>query len=396
MTTNSRMANKRDYYEVLGVSKSADAKEIKKAYRKIAMKYHPDRNPDDKAAEEKFKEAAEAYEILSDEQKRARYDRFGHAGMGQGGGGGFRGSGGMSMEDIFSQFGDIFGGGGSPFDSFFESGRRGGSRRQMGGKRGSNIRIKVKLTLEDIEKGAKKKIKVKKYTGCSTCNGTGAKTTNSMTTCSTCRGSGYVRKVSNTFLGQMQTTVACPTCSGTGKQITDKCKSCDGEGRTYDAEVISIDIPAGVSEGMQLSMSGKGNAGKNGGPNGDLLINIEEVPHESLTRDGNNLIYDLFLNFADAALGISIEVPTLTGKVKIKVPEGTQGGKIFRLKGKGLPALQSYERGDQLIHVNIWTPKDLSSEERAYLEKIREMSGFQPNPTKGEKGFFEKMKDYFG
>ena len=266
----------------------------------------------------------------------------------------------------------------------------------MGGQRGSNIRIKVKLTLEDIEKGAKKKIKVKKYTGCSTCNGTGAKTANSMATCSTCRGSGYVRKVSNTFLGQMQTTVACPTCSGTGKQITDKCKSCDGEGRTYDAEVISIDIPAGVSEGMQLSMSGKGNAGKNGGPNGDLLINIEEVPHESLTRDGNNLIYDLFLNFADASLGISIEVPTLTGKVKIKVPEGTQGGKIFRLKGKGLPALQSYERGNQLIHVNIWTPKDLSSEERAYLEKIREMSGFQPNPTKGEKGFFEKMKDYFG
>lgn len=396
MTTNSRMANKRDYYEILGVSKSADAKEIKKAYRKIAMQYHPDRNPDDKAAEEKFKEAAEAYEILSDEQKRARYDRFGHAGMGQGGGGGFRGSGGMSMEDIFSQFGDIFGGGGSPFDSFFETGRRGGSRRQMGGQRGSNIRIKVKLTLEDIEKGAKKKIKVKKYTGCSTCSGTGAKNASSMATCSTCRGSGYVRKVSNTFLGQMQTTVACPTCSGTGKQITDKCKSCDGEGRTYDAEVISIDIPAGVSEGMQLSMSGKGNAGKNGGPNGDLLINIEEVPHESLTRDGNNLIYDLFLNFADAALGTSVEVPTLSGKVKIKVPEGTQGGKIFRLKGKGLPALQSYERGDQLIHVNIWTPKDLSSEERAYLEKIRDMSGFQPNPTKGEKGFFEKMKDYFG
>lgn len=394
MTTNSRMANKRDYYEILGVSKSADAKEIKKAYRKIAMKFHPDRNPDNKEAEEKFKEAAEAYEVLSDEQKRARYDRFGHAGMGQNGGGGFRGSGGMSMEDIFSQFGDIFGGGGSPFESFFESGRR--SQRRQTGQRGSNIRIKVKLTLEDIEKGAKKKIKVKKYANCKTCNGSGAKNAGSMTTCNTCRGSGYIRKVSNTFLGQMQTTSACPTCSGTGKQITDKCKTCSGEGRNYDSEVITIDIPAGVSEGMQLSMSGRGNAGKNGGPNGDLLINIEEVPHEYLTRDGNNLIYDLYLNFADAALGTSIEVPTLTGKVKIKVPEGTQGGKIFRLKGKGLPGLQSYERGDQLIHVNIWTPKKLSSSERTYLEKMREMSGFQPNPQKGEKGFFEKMKDYFG
>lgn len=389
---------KRDYYEILGVAKSADAKEIKKAYRKIAMEFHPDRNPDNKVAEEKFKEAAEAYEVLSDEQKRARYDRFGHQEAG-GGGGGFRGgSGGMTMEDIFSQFGDIFGNGGSPFESFFDTGgRRGGSnQRRQTGQRGSNIRIKVKLTLEEIEKGVNKKIRVKKYINCNTCNGSGAKNASSLTTCSTCRGSGYIRKVSNTFLGQMQTTAACPTCNGTGKQITEKCGTCKGEGRNYDSETISIDIPAGVSEGMQLSMSGKGNYGKNGGPAGDLLINIEEIEHEALTRDGHNLIYDLYLNFADAALGTSIEVPTLGGKVKIKVPEGTQGGKIFRLKGKGLPGLQSYERGDQLIHVNIWTPKKLSSKEREFLEKMREMSGFHPDPSKADKGFFEKMKDYFG
>lgn len=389
---------KRDYYEVLGVEKSADATAIKKAYRKIAMQFHPDRNPDNKEAEEKFKEAAEAYEILSDEQKRARYDRFGHQGMEGAGGGGFRGgSGGMTMEDIFSQFGDIFGNGGSPFESFFD-GRRGGgsSQRRQTGQRGSNIRIKVKLTLEEIEKGVNKKIRVKKYTNCGTCNGSGAKNASSMTTCSTCRGSGYIRKVSNTFLGQMQTTAACPTCSGTGQQITEKCTTCKGEGRNYDAETISIDIPAGVSEGMQLSMSGKGNHGKNGGPAGDLLINIEEMEHETLTRDGHNLIYDLYLNFADAALGTSVEVPTLGGKVKIKVPEGTQGGKIFRLKSKGLPALQSYERGDQLIHVNIWTPKSLSSKERELLEKMRELPGFKPEPSKADKGFFEKMKDIFG
>jgi molecular chaperone DnaJ len=252
------------------------------------------------------------------------------------------------------------------------------------------------LTLEEVEKGVNKKIRVKKYTNCGTCNGSGAKNASSTTTCNTCRGSGYIRKVSNTFLGQMQTTAACPTCSGSGQQITEKCMTCKGEGRNYDAETISIDIPAGVSEGMQLSMSGKGNYGKNGGPAGDLLINIEETEHDDLTRDGHNLIYDLYLNFADAALGTSIEVPTLGGKVKIKVPEGTQGGKIFRLKGKGLPALQSYERGDQLIHVNIWTPKTVGTKERELLEKMRDLPGFKPEPSKSDKGFFEKMKDYFG
>ena len=384
---------KRDYYEVLGVSKSADASTIKKSYRKIAMKYHPDRNPDDKAAEEKFKEAAEAYEVLSDDNKKARYDRFGHAGMGQGGG--FQGGrGGMTMEDIFSQFGDIFGD--SPFESFFGGGGRGGSRRPQG-QRGSNIRIKVKLSLEDVANGVTKKIKVKKQVGCKTCNGSGAKDARSVATCNTCRGSGYVRQVKSTFLGQMQTTVACPTCSGSGQTITAKCGTCKGEGKTNGEETIEIEIPAGVAEGMQLSMRGKGNAGAKGGAKGDLLVSIEEIPHDHLHRDGQNVIYELYLNFADAALGTSIEVPTIeTGKsAKIKIPAGTQAGKMFRLRGKGLPGVQTYGVGDQLIHVNIWTPKTLNDSDKKLLEKMRESASFNPDPGKSEKGFFDRMKDYF-
>lgn len=385
---------KRDYYEVLGVSKDADAGAIKKAYRKLALKYHPDRNPDDKEAEEKFKEAAEAYEVLSDEQKRARYDRYGHAGVSGNGGGGFRGSGGMTMDDIFQQFGDIFGEGGSPFDSFFGGG--GGRGRGRGtGQRGSNLRIKVALTLEEIASGVTKKIKVKKQVTCATCGGSGAKDSSSVKTCSTCRGAGYVRQVKNTFLGQMQTTVTCPTCNGSGQQVTAKCNTCGGDGRTQGEETMEIEIPAGVEEGMQLSLRGRGNAGAKGGPAGDLLINIEEKPHDYLQRDGMNLVHELYLNFADAALGTSVEVPTIDGRVKIKVPAGTQSGKIFRLKGKGLPSVQSYGKGDQLIHVNVWTPKKLSDEDRAILEQIREMPNFNPQPGKSEKGFFEKMKDYF-
>ena len=383
---------KRDYYEILGVEKSAEEGAIKKAYRKIAMKYHPDKNPDDKAAEEKFKEAAEAYEVLSDGDKKARYDRFGHAGMS--GNGGFSGGrGGMSVEDIFSQFGDIFGDGGSPFDSFF--GGAGAQRGRGTGQKGSNLRIKVALTLQEVEAGVSKKIKVKKQVSCKTCNGSGAKDSSSKKTCGTCSGSGYVRQVRSTFLGHMQTTTACPTCSGTGSVITASCNTCKGEGRTYESETIEIDIPAGVEDGMQLSMRGKGNAGKNGGPSGDLLISIEVKEHDSLARDGMNIIYDLFLNFADAALGTSIDVPTLTGKVKIKIPAGTQAGKILRLRGKGLPSVQDYGKGDQLIHVNIWTPKAVNSEERELLEKLKDMPNFKPMPGKSEKGFFEKMKDYF-
>jgi molecular chaperone DnaJ len=384
---------KKDLYEVLGVDKNADEGTIKKAYRKMAMQYHPDRNPGDKVAEEKFKEAAIAYEVLSDADKKARYDRYGHAGLENmgGGGRGFSGEG-MSMDDIFEHFGHMFGDSGSPFDSFF-GGRS--SSRSGGGQKGTNLRIKVALSLEEIEAGVRKKIKVKKQVTCKSCSGSGAKDKGSVSTCSTCNGSGYVRQIKSTFLGQMQTTVVCPKCNGSGKNITAHCTTCRGDGRTMEEDMIEIDIPAGVQEGIQLSVRGKGNAGQNGGPAGDLLVNIEEKPHDHFTRDGNNIIYDLFINFADVALGTNVEVPTLTGKVKVKIPAGTQSGKIFRLKGKGLPALQSYEKGDQLIHVNVWTPKTMNAEETALMEKLKTMPNFKPNPEAGERGFFEKMKEFF-
>ncbi len=384
--------SKRDYYDILGVAKGASVEEIKKAYRKLAIKYHPDKNPDDKSAEEKFKEAAEAYEVLSSPEKRQRYDQFGHAGVGGAAGGGF-GGGGMNMEDIFSQFGDIFGGGGSPFDSFF-----GGGGQSRGGRRvakGSNLRIKVKLTLEEIANGAEKKIKVNKQVTCKTCDGTGAKDKSSVSTCKTCGGNGSVRRVTNTILGQMQTTATCPTCHGSGQQITAKCNACHGEGTVRGEETITINIPAGVSEGMQLSMAGKGNAAPNGGIPGDLIILIEELPHETLKREGNNIVYDLHISIVDAAIGASVEVPTIDGKAKIKIDPGTQSGKLLRLKGKGIPEVNSYHRGDEIIHVNIWTPKALSSEERALLEKLRESPNFKPQPGKNDKSFFDKMKEYF-
>ncbi len=381
---------KRDFYDVLGVPKNAEADAIKKAYRKVALKYHPDRNPDNKEAEEKFKEAAEAYEVLSDPDKKARYDRYGHAGVNNQGG--FSG-GSMNMEDIFEHFGDIFGDGGSPFESFFGGGRSRGTRSR--GQRGSNLRIKVSLTMEEAAKGIQKKIKVKKQIACDGCNGSGAKDSNSVSTCSTCKGSGYVRQVKNTFLGQMQTTTGCPTCRGTGQSITSFCGKCKGDGRMYAEEMIEIEIPAGVGAGMQLSMRGKGNAGKAGGPTGDLLIVIDEIEHENFVRDGNNVIYDLFLNFADAALGTSVQIPTLENPVKIKIPAGTPAGKIFRLKGKGFPEVQGYGKGDQLVNVNIWTPKQLNAEEKEIMERMRSLPNFQPAPDKSEKGFFERMKDFF-
>lgn len=383
---------KRDYYEVLGVAKSASADEIKKAYRKVAMQYHPDRNPGDKAAEEKFKEAAEAYEVLSDQEKKAQYDRFGHAGLNNRGG--FGGGQGMNMDDIFSNFGDIFG------DDIFGSFFGGGGARQRGGKargtRGSNLRIKLKMNYEEIAKGANKTVKVKKYTSCTTCSGSGAKDKNSVQNCSTCNGTGQVRKVTSTFLGQMQTVGTCPTCNGEGSTITNKCASCKGEGRVYTEETINIDIPAGVQDGMQLSLSGKGNIGERGGSSGDLIVLIEEESHPELQRDNLNVIYDMHVSIPDAIFGSNVEVPTIDGRAKIKIPPGTQSGKIFRLKGKGFPSINSYERGDQLIHVNVWTPQELSNEEKEMIEKLKDSKNFQPQPEKNEKSFFTKVKEMFG
>ncbi len=340
---------KRDYYEILEVGKTATKEEIKKAYRKKAIQYHPDKNPDDKTAEEKFKEAAEAYEVLSDDNKRSRYDQFGHAGVGGpagGGGGGFSGSG-MSMDDIFSRFGDIFGGHfGGGFSGF--SGFGGGGRGQRV-NRGSDLRVKVKLNLQEIAKGVEKKIKVKKYVPCTSCHGTGAENGSSYTTCSNCKGSGQVTKVVNTMLGAMQTTTVCPTCGGDGKIITNKCKECNGEGIVRDEEVIMIKIPAGVAAGMQLSLSGKGNAARRGGVNGDLLVVIEEEPHPELIRDQNDIIYNLLLSFPMAAMGGNTEVPTIEGKARIKIDPGTQPGKVLRLRNKGLPSINGYGTGDLLV-----------------------------------------------
>jgi len=387
---------KRDYYEILGVVKNASTDEIKKAYRKVAMQYHPDRNPGDKPAEEKFKEAAEAYEVLSDADKKSQYDRYGHAGVGNNGRGGYSG-GGMNMEDIFSQFGDVFGD--DLFGSFFGGGQRarGGQRgnQRSRGIRGSNLRVKLKLTYEEIAKGVSKNIKVKKYIVCTTCNGSGAKDKGSVQTCSTCGGNGQVRRVQNTFLGQMQTVTTCPTCNGEGTTITAKCGTCKGEGRVFGEETVSIEIPAGVQEGMQLNVNGKGNAGERGGMAGDLIILIEEEPHKELHREGLNVAFELHLPFTDAVFGTQVEVPTIDGRAKIKIPAGTQSGKIFRLKGKGFPAVNSYEKGDQLIQVNVWTPQHVSAEEKAMLEKISQSENFKPQPDKNEKNFFDKIKEMF-
>ena len=377
--------SKRDFYEILGVSKSASEEEIKKAYRKLAIKYHPDKNPDDKAAEEKFKEAAEAYEVLSNAEKRQRYDQFGHAGMGGAAGGGAYG-GGMNMDDIFSQFGDIFGG------AFgFGGGGNGGGRRV---NRGSNLRVKVKLNLNEIAHGVEKKLKVNKQVACHTCKGSGAKNGN-YDSCKICNGTGVQTRVQQTILGAMKTQTTCSSCHGEGKIIKDKCGTCHGDGVVRGEEVISVNIPAGVAEGMQLSMSGKGNAAHRGGINGDLLIVIEEEEHPELKRDGNNLIYHAFISFPEAALGTQVEIPTIDGKVKIKIDPGTQSGKILRLKGKGVPDINGYGKGDLLVDVNIHIPSTLSADEKKMMEQLKESKNFKPNPNKKEKSFFDRMKEYF-
>ena len=381
---------KKDYYDLLGVAKNVTADDLKKAYRKLAIKYHPDKNPGDKEAEEKFKEIAEAYGVLSDSDKKARYDRFGHEGVG--GASGFGGAGNVNMEDIFSQFGDIFGDG-SPFGSFFGGGRSGGARKAV--RKGSDLRIKLKLNVEEIANGVEKKIKVKRYVSCKVCTGNGSKHGTSLQTCGTCQGSGQIKRVQQTMLGQMVTTNTCHTCNGEGKVVLDRCESCFGEGRMLEEDMISIKIPAGVAEGMQLSMSGKGNVPARGGVAGDLLIQIEEEEHAQLKRDGNNIIYDLPLNFVDAVLGKEVEIPVVGGRVKIHIKPGTQAGEVLRLKGKGFKDINGYGTGDQLIYVNIYTPKIVSSEEKVLLEKLRDSPNFQPKSGGDNKSIFDKMKDFF-
>lgn len=380
---------KRDYYEVLGVTKSATVEEIKKAYRKKAIQFHPDKNPGDKQAEENFKEAAEAYDILSDATKRQRYDQFGHAGVGGAASGG---AGGFTMDDIFSQFGDIFGGHFGGFGGFSGfGGSRGGGRRM---NRGSDLRVKVKLTLKEVASGVEKKIKVKKYVPCSHCGGNGAEDASSMSTCSTCKGSGVVTRIANTILGQMQTQSTCPTCGGEGKIITKKCTHCSGEGVVRDEEIITINIPAGVAEGMQLSMAGKGNAARHGGINGDLLILVEEESHPELIRDENDLLYNLLLSVPTAALGGTVEVPTIDGKAKVKIEPGTQPGKVLRLRNKGLPSVNSYGTGDLLVNISIYIPETLSVSEKETLNGLENSPNFQPNKTMKER-IFSKFRHMF-
>jgi molecular chaperone DnaJ len=377
---------KRDYYEVLGVTKNSTQEEIKKAYRQMALKYHPDKNPGDKEAEEKFKEAAEAYDVLSNTDKKARYDQFGHAATGAGGFGG----GGFSMDDIFSQFGDIFGG---HFHFGGGFGFNGRAERPM--RRGTDTRIRIKVNLKDIAHGVEKKLRVPRKVACDECNGTGAKNGSSYSTCKTCNGNGQVIRVTNTILGAMQTASICPTCQGDGKIITEMCGNCRGEGIIRKEEEISFKIPAGVSEGMQLNISGKGNAARRGGINGDLLVVIEEEKSEELIRDENDLVYSLFISMPQAALGTSVEVPTVDGKAKIKIEPGTQSGKMLRLKGKGLPDINRYGAGDLLVHVNVWTPQKLSKDERKMMENLSKSDNFKPEPSRQDKNFFERLKNMF-
>ena len=391
------MAQKRDYYEVLGVEKNADEKTLKNAYRKLAIKYHPDKNrPEDvgeekaKEAEEKFKEAAEAYGVLNDSEKRQRYDQFGHAGVDGNGAGGFGGfGGGMSMDDIFSAFGDIFGGGGFGGFGGFGGGRSSGRRVN----KGSDLRIKVKLNIQDVAHGKETKVKLKKMVACSHCKGTGAKDGSAYTTCSTCNGSGQVTRVQQTILGAMQTTSVCPNCGGEGKIIKDKCTYCGGDGVEQGEDVISISIPAGAADGMSFIMRGKGNAPRHGGVNGDLIVLIEEEPDKDLLRDGNDILYNLFVSVPEAVLGESFEVPYIDGKMKVNVEAGTQPGKILRYRGKGLPDVNGYGRGDMLVKVNVWIPKNPTKEERTVLQKMKDNGEMKPGQS--DKGFFARMKNMF-
>ncbi len=394
------MAEKRDYYEVLGVTKESSPEEIKKAYRTMALKYHPDRNPGDASAEEKFKEAAEAYDVLSNPDKKARYDRFGHAGMSGAGapGGGFSDfGGGFTMEDIFERFGDILGGGfggsfgGGGFGGFGQHSSRGGRRVA----RGSDIRIRVKLSLSEVVHGVNKTVKINKAVSCPVCHGRGAASEADIKTCDTCHGTGVVTRVVQSFLGQMQSSSPCPTCGGEGKIITKPCSNCHGSGLVKSADEISFKIPAGVAQGMQLTVQGKGNAAKGNGISGDLLVVIEEEAHPDLQRDGNDLIYSLFISVSDAILGTTCDIPAVDGKLRIKIDPGTQSGKILRLKGKGVPDINGYGSGDLLVFVQVWMPKKVDKSEKEMLEKMKTSSNFKPSPTSSDRNFFERMKKMF-
>lgn len=379
------MTTKRDYYEILGVSKDASKDEMKKAYRKLAVQYHPDKNPGDKEAEEKFKEAAEAYEVLSNDDKRRQYDQFGHAGMGSAGGGGFSGF--SDINDIFSQFGDIFGGFGGGF-----GGSRSRGRSQKSVRKGRNLRVKVTLTLAEVVNGVEKKIKLKKKVECETCHGKGAASESDVQTCSHCQGSGYVIQEVNSIFGRMQQQAPCNACGGDGKVITKKCATCHGEGVVDGEETVTVKIPAGVAEGMQMNVPGKGNAAVRGGVNGDLLVLIAEEKHPELERDGNDLIYELEISIPDAVLGATVEIPTVENPVKIKIEEGTQAGKILRLRGKGIPDVNGYGRGDLLVHIQIFIPKSITKDDKKLFESLAKSESIKP---KKRTSFFDKMKDFF-
>lgn len=393
------MATKRDYYEVLGVGKSSSQEEIKKAYRKLALQFHPDRNPNNKDAEEKFKEASEAYEVLGDQEKRRRYDQYGHEGLRPG----VDVHGYTDINDIFSNFSEIFGSsfGGSIFEEVFgqSGGGRARGRSQRSGTPGSDLKIRLRLSFEEIAQGVEKKLKVKRQTACESCRGSGAKTGSSRTTCPTCNGRGEVRHVSRSVFGQFVNITACGTCAGEGQIIKDRCPACGGEGRIQGETTIKVNIPAGVSEGNYITLRGQGNAGQRGGPPGDLIVIIEEEPHKIFARNGEDVILDLLVSFSDAVFGAEVTIPTLSGRAKLKIDAGTQSGKILRMREKGFPRLNNYGRGDQLVRVNVWVPTHLSSKEKELLRELDSGDALKPKEgdksAHSDKSFFEKMKDIF-